>query len=203
MSKVTISQLRRTDHTHTTLSRINTLCGHHVPLCNMLSVSAWCWSKSGSWPGTIGPTHPGGIAWDVRMCGLMRYWSLWPKHTWPRWTQIHQDNARPHTARITTGHFQQNHVDVMEWPACSPDMNPYCVESVGEGSTAAYNAKPVCLPLHTILQEVMLLQLAENFWQTTKASSRAQLSTCSSLLPNSEVCALTFLCFLTSFFKQM
>ena len=34
------------------------------------------------------------------------------------------DNARPHTARITTQFLAQNNVNVLPWPALSPDMNP-------------------------------------------------------------------------------
>ena len=33
-------------------------------------------------------------------------------------------NVRPHTARIFTDHFQQNNVDVLEWPACFMDLSP-------------------------------------------------------------------------------
>ena len=35
-----------------------------------------------------------------------------------------QDNARPHVARFTTQFLQQNNVNVMLWPAVSPDLNP-------------------------------------------------------------------------------
>ena len=34
-----------------------------------------------------------------------------------------QDNARPHVARVTQ-FLQQNNVNVMPWPAVSPDLNP-------------------------------------------------------------------------------
>ncbi len=34
------------------------------------------------------------------------------------------DNARPHTARLTQQYLTANHVDVLPWPAVSPDMNP-------------------------------------------------------------------------------
>lgn len=35
-----------------------------------------------------------------------------------------QDNARPHTARITTAFLQRNNVNVLSWPSKSPDLNP-------------------------------------------------------------------------------
>ena len=35
-----------------------------------------------------------------------------------------QDNAPPHTARDTAAFLDQQHVEVVYWPAQSPDMNP-------------------------------------------------------------------------------
>ena len=35
-----------------------------------------------------------------------------------------QDNARPHVARITMDFLRQNNVNLMEWPALSPDLSP-------------------------------------------------------------------------------
>ena len=35
-----------------------------------------------------------------------------------------QDNARAHIARATRDFLQQNNVNVMNWPALTPDLNP-------------------------------------------------------------------------------
>ena len=35
-----------------------------------------------------------------------------------------QDNACPHSARVTQDFLRQNGVNVVDWPAVSPDMNP-------------------------------------------------------------------------------
>lgn len=35
-----------------------------------------------------------------------------------------QDNARPHTAKLTKRFLTENHVRVVDWPAQSPDLNP-------------------------------------------------------------------------------
>ncbi len=35
-----------------------------------------------------------------------------------------QDNARPHTALATRNHLAASNVNVLPWPAVSPDLNP-------------------------------------------------------------------------------
>lgn len=34
------------------------------------------------------------------------------------------DNARPHRARLITDHLAAENIERMDWPACSPDLNP-------------------------------------------------------------------------------
>ncbi len=48
-----------------------------------------------------------------------------------RWRLFHgrpcvfqQDNAKPHTAAITTAWLRSRRVRVLNWPACSPDLSP-------------------------------------------------------------------------------
>ena len=35
-----------------------------------------------------------------------------------------RDNARPHMARLTQNYLARHNVNVLQWPACFPDMNP-------------------------------------------------------------------------------
>ena len=35
-----------------------------------------------------------------------------------------QDNAKVHISRSTMSWFQTHHVNVLDWPSCSPDLNP-------------------------------------------------------------------------------
>ena len=37
---------------------------------------------------------------------------------------LQQDNARPHTARVIQCFMQRHEVDVLPWPANSPDLAP-------------------------------------------------------------------------------
>ena len=49
------------------------------------------------------------------------------------------DNARPHTALVTANFLAQNNVNVLPWPALSPDMNPIQHNWDGLGRRARTN----------------------------------------------------------------
>jgi hypothetical protein len=35
-----------------------------------------------------------------------------------------QDNARPHKAKVVKDYYDENEVEVLDWPPQSPDLNP-------------------------------------------------------------------------------
>ncbi len=54
-----------------------------------------------------------------------RYIKVLEQHMLPsRWCLFQQDNAKTHTAAITTAWLRSRRVRVLNWPACSPDLSP-------------------------------------------------------------------------------
>ncbi len=54
-----------------------------------------------------------------------RYIKVLEQHMLPsRWCVFQQDNAKPHTAAISTAWLSSRRVRVLNWPACSPDLLP-------------------------------------------------------------------------------
>lgn len=59
-----------------------------------------------------------------------------------------QDNARPHTARMTRDFLRERQIQVMDWPAMSPDLNP--IEHVWDKLDRCIRKRPV--PPQTLQQ---------------------------------------------------
>ena len=51
------------------------------------------------------------------------------------------DNARPHRACVVNEYLQNETIERMEWPACSPDLNP--IEHAWDMLQSAVAVRPV------------------------------------------------------------
>lgn len=59
----------------------------------------------------------------------------------PRGIIFQHDNARPHTARLTQNFLNNANIQVLPWPACSPDMNP--IEHLWDHLDRQIRSRPV------------------------------------------------------------
>ncbi len=93
-----------------------------LPACHQRSVqkpaSLMVW-------GCISPYGMGSLHVLEGTMNAERYIKVLEQHMLPsRWRLFQQDNAKPHTAAITTAWLHSRRVRVLNWPACSTDLSP-------------------------------------------------------------------------------
>ena len=71
----------------------------------------------------------------------------------PSMPLMQDDNARPHRARIVDTFLRQSRVTCLDWPACSPDLNPHRVfwEQLGRAVQRRVQADTILVQLRAIL----------------------------------------------------
>ena len=65
-----------------------------------------------------------------------------------------QDNARPHTARVSMNFLQAQNVNCMHWPSLSPDMTP--IEHIWDALGRRVDNRPVKPTTGATLRQVLL-----------------------------------------------
>ncbi len=115
-------------------SKFDTLVGNHgrrvlrakeegdLPACYQRSVQKW--ASLMVW-GCISVYGMGSLHVLEGTMNAERYIKVLQQHMLPSRRRVfQQDNAKPHTAAITTAWLRSRRVRVLNWPACSPDLSP-------------------------------------------------------------------------------
>ncbi len=84
---------------------------------------------------------------------------------------LHQDNARPHVARVTRDFLETVGIKTLEWPAFSPDLNPieHLWDKMGR---ELWKCNPLVLSLNELgqaLEEIWEAIPQEDVWALTES----------------------------------
>ncbi len=99
------------------------------PSCYQRSVSEACISDGMGlhecvWHGQLTHLERNHQCWKVYPSSRTTYAPIQTSSLQRRPCIFQHDNARPHTASITTSWLRRRRIRVLKWPACSPDLSP-------------------------------------------------------------------------------
>lgn len=142
------------------------------------SINVWAWVC----------VHCSGIAWRIggRFNG-QAYLDILENIMHPSVEQIYpnnsfifqQDNSPIHTARMIRQWFDINNVEVLPWPACSPDLNPienvwgWLVKHIYKRNFRPRNENELWAAIEESWEE---LSQNENYWRNLVSSMPARLN---------------------------